>query len=63
MIRLLRVITVALFAACVPLAIFAEQDVHLSLGLFFFATCGALILGIRARIRRDRRRERAGRAP
>ncbi len=56
MIRLVRLATCGLLAACVLLAVFDEQAVSLVLGLLFLAMCGVLVLVVRRRVRQQRRK-------
>ena len=58
MIRLVRLATCGLLAACVLLAVFDEQAVSLVLGLLLFAVCGVLVLVlvVRRRVRQQRRK-------
>ena len=53
MIRLVRIATCGLLAACILLAVFDEQAVSLVLGLLLFAVCGVLV--VRRRVRQQRR--------
>ena len=54
MIRLVRLATCGLLAACVLLAVFDEQAVSLVLGLLLLAVCGVLV--VRRRVRQQRRK-------
>ena len=56
MIRLVRLPTCGLLAACILLAVFDEQAVSLVLGLLFLAMCGVLVLVVRRRVRQQRRK-------
>ena len=55
MIRLVRIATCGLLAACILLAVFDEQAVSLVLGLLLAAVTGVLILSVRRRVRQSRR--------
>jgi len=55
MIRLVRLVTYGLFAACAWIAVFDGNAVSLFLDLLLPAVCGVLILTVRRRVRRQRR--------
>ena len=52
-IRLIRIATCGLLAACALIAVFDEQAVSLFLSLLLFAVCGVLV--VRRRVRQQRR--------
>ena len=56
MIRLMRLVTYGLFAACAWILVFDENAVSLFLDLFFLAMCGVLVLVVRRRVRQQRRK-------
>ena len=54
-IRLIRIATCGLLAACALIAVFDEQAVSLFLSLLLSAVCGVLVLVVRRRVRQQRR--------